>query len=130
MARLHDIVVDSAHPASIARFWADALEGYAVAPYDAAELARLRAFGIEDPEDDPTVLVEPQGPRNGGPRLWFQRVPEPKTGKNRLHLDLLTHNVEVEIARLTELGAKVLSRHEQITILADPEGNEFCLSQG
>lgn len=128
MARLHDIVVDAAHPASIARFWADALEGYAVAPYDAAELARLKAFGINDPEDDPTVLVERRG--GGGPRLWFQRVPEPKVVKNRMHLDLLTVDVKAEIARLTELGAKVVERHDQLTILADPEGNEFCLSQG
>jgi hypothetical protein len=127
MARLHDIVVDAAHPASVARFWADALEGYSIAPYDDAELARLRAFGIDDPEDDPTVLLEP---RNGGPRLWFQRVPEPKRVKNRVHLDLLAADTEAEIARLTELGAKVISRHEQMTILADPEGNEFCITQG
>jgi hypothetical protein len=126
MARLHDIVVDAAHPASIARFWADALDGYAVAPYDATELARLKAFGINDPEDDPTVLVEPRG---AGPRLWFQRVPEPKVVKNRMHLDLLAPDVEAEIRRLTALGAKVLERHERLTILADPEGNEFCLSQ-
>jgi hypothetical protein len=128
MARLHDIVVDAAHPASIARFWADALDGYAVAPYDAAELARLKAFGINDPEDDPTVLVEP---RSGtGPRLWFQRVPEPKVVKNRVHLDLLATDAEAEIDRLTALGAKVMERHERLTILADPEGNEFCVSQG
>jgi hypothetical protein len=126
MARLHDIVVDAAHPAPIARFWADALDGYAVAPYDATELARLKAFGINDPEDDPTVLVEPRG---AGPRLWFQRVPEPKVVKNRMHLDLLAPDVEAEIGRLTALGAKVLERHERLTILADPEGNEFCLSQ-
>ncbi|MGP3969073.1 VOC family protein [Streptomyces sp. 6N223] len=128
MARLHDIVVDAAHPASIARFWADALDGYAVAPYDATELARLKAFGIDDPEDDPTVLVEPRGV--AGPRLWFQRVPEPKVVKNRMHLDLLATDVEAEIRRLTALGAKVVERHERLTILADPEGNEFCLTQG
>jgi hypothetical protein len=128
MARLRDIVVDADHPASIARFWADALEGYSIAPYDATELARLKAFGINDPEDDPTVLVEP---RSGtGPRLWFQRVPEPKVVKNRVHLDLLAHDVEAEIERLTALGAKVVERHERLTILADPEGNEFCISQG
>ncbi len=127
MARLHDIVFDAAHPASIARFWADALEGYAVAPYDAAELERLRAFGIEDPEDDPTVLVES---RNGGPRLWFQRVPEPKRVKNRVHLDLAVGDPDLEIERLTQLGATVLNRQNGITLLADPEGNEFCISRG
>ena len=58
MARIQDIVVDCAHPASLARFWAAVLDDYAVAPYDEVELARLRSVGILDPEDDPTVLVE------------------------------------------------------------------------
>lgn len=124
MARLHDIVIDCAHPAATARFWAAALDGYAVAPYDDAELARLRAQGIAGPEDDPTVLVEPSG---DGPRLWCQLVPEPKRVKNRLHLDLVSGTPEAEIGRITALGATVLVRHEDHWVLADPEGNEFCL---
>ncbi|MGN9758739.1 VOC family protein [Streptomyces sp. SD31] len=124
MARLHDIVIDCARPAATARFWAAALDGYAVAPYDDAELARLRAQGIADPEDDPTVLVEPRG---GGPRLWCQLVPEPKRVKNRLHLDLVSAARETEINRLVTLGATVQARHEDHDVLADPEGNEFCL---
>jgi len=76
MAEIADIVVDCARPAPLARFWAGVLDGYQVAPYDEAELARLRAEGIDDPEDDPTVLVE--GPP-GRPRLWLVKVPEPKT---------------------------------------------------
>ncbi|MQY32705.1 hypothetical protein SRB17_06590 [Streptomyces sp. RB17] len=52
MARLRDIVFDCAHPAATARFWAAALDGYAVAPYDDAELARLRSLGITSTEDD------------------------------------------------------------------------------
>ncbi|WP_336207889.1 VOC family protein [Nonomuraea sp. LPB2021202275-12-8] len=123
MARFHDVVFDCAHPASLARFWAAAVDGYAVAPYDEAELARLRANGVDDPEDDPTVLVE-----GGGPRLWFQRVPEPKAVKNRVHLDLLADDLDAEVARLLALGATVVSRHEDRTVLADPEGNEFCLA--
>ncbi|HEU5158279.1 MAG TPA: VOC family protein [Streptosporangiaceae bacterium] len=103
------------------------MDEYAIAPYDEAELARLRANGITDPEDDPTVLVEPQNP---GPRLWFQHVPEPKSTKNRVHLDLLTADTETEIHRLTELGATVRTRHDDHIELADPEGNEFCLYQG
>ena len=71
MARLHDVVFDSRHPASIARFWAAALDGYAVAPYDEAELARLRENGILDPEDDPSVLVEAPG------ALMVLRPPRP-----------------------------------------------------
>src|ERR1700754_1840808 len=98
MARIHDVVVDCRHPASLARFWAAVLDGYAVAPYDAEELERLRRHGIDDPEDDPTVLVE--GP-DGAPRLWFQRVPEPKVTKNRVHLDLRSDDgPDAEVARL------------------------------
>lgn len=128
MARIHDIVVDCSHPASLARFWAQVLDGYAVAPYDEAELARLRAEGIEDPEDDPTVLVEPVG---SGPRLFFQRVPEPKVTKNRVHLDLSCDRMEDELVRLADLGAQVVQRerrdHGDWALLADPEGNELCL---
>ncbi|TNM27020.1 VOC family protein [Streptomyces sedi] len=125
MARLHDFVFDAARPSAVARFWAAALDGYAVAPYDEAELARLRALGFEGPEDDPTVLVEPEG--GGGPRLWFQRVEEPAVGKNRVHPDVLAADVEAEAERLTGLGARVLTRHEDHLVLADPEDNEFCL---
>ncbi|WP_405772660.1 VOC family protein [Streptomyces sp. NBC_01538] len=127
MARLHDIVVDSAHPASLARFWAAALDGYAVAPYDEAELARLRGLGIAGPEDDPTVLLEP---RDGGPRLWVQLVPEPKRVKNRLHLDLSTPDLSAELDRLTALGAGILARYDDHVVLLDPEGNEFCVAEG
>ena len=67
MARIRDVVFDCRHPASLARFWTAALEDYAVAPYDQAELDRLAAAGIRDPEDDPTVLVEPLA--GGSPRL-------------------------------------------------------------
>ncbi|MEU8845123.1 VOC family protein [Streptomyces sp. NPDC048564] len=124
MARLHDLVLDCAHPAATARFWAAAPDGHDVAPYDDAELARLRAHGISGPEDDPTVLVEPRG---GGPRLWCQLVPEPKRVKNRLYLDLVSTEPEAELRRLTALGATVHNRHEDHWVLADPEGNEFCL---
>ncbi|WP_170223734.1 VOC family protein [Nonomuraea turkmeniaca] len=158
MARLRDVVVDCRHPASLARFWAAALDGYAVAPYDEAELARLRAEGVDDPEHDPVrecrrleerrersdqsggrrrhmatepasrseasehVLVE-----GGSPRLWFQRVPERKIVKNRLHLDLESDDPDAELARLSALGATVLGTYDEWVVLADPEGNEFCL---
>ncbi|WP_062217756.1 VOC family protein [Streptomyces sp. NBRC 109706] len=124
MARLRDIVIDAAHPASLARFWAAALDGYAVAPYDDAELARLAANGITDPEDDPTVLVEPTGP---GPRLWCQRVPERRRVKNRVHLDMTCADRDAEADRLAALGARVVTRYPTHLVLADPEGNEFCL---
>ena len=117
---------DSAHPASIARFWAAALDGYDVAPYDDAELERLRGLGIEDVDDDPNVLVERAD--GGPPRLIFQLVPEPKVVKNRVHLDLAADDRAAEIARLTSLGARVLAEYEHWTTLADPDGNEFCVS--
>jgi hypothetical protein len=56
MAQLRDIVIDCSHPAPLARFWAEALDEYAVAPYDDAEIERLRSQGIDDVEDDPSVL--------------------------------------------------------------------------
>jgi hypothetical protein len=93
-----------------------------VAPYDEEELDRLRAQGVTDPEDDPTVLVEGPG---GTPSLWFQQVPEPKQVKNRVHLDLVAGEGELE--RLLSLGASVVERRPEWLVLADPEGNEFCL---
>ncbi|MDT0274645.1 VOC family protein [Blastococcus goldschmidtiae] len=127
MARIRDVVVDCRHPASLARFWAAVLDGYAVAPYDAAEIARLHAAGVHSPEDDPTVLVEP-GPE-GGPRLFFQLVPEAKSAKNRLHLDLRSADVDHEIARIARLGGRVQASHHDHVVLVDPEGNEFCLQR-
>jgi hypothetical protein len=126
MARLADVVFDAHHPASLARFWAAVLDGYEVAPYDDAELARLRAAGIDDPEDDPTVLVW-AGP-DVTPRLFFQHVPEERTVKNRVHLDVVTRDADAEAVRLVALGATVLDRHPTWLTLADPEGNEFCVS--
>ena len=124
MAHIRDIVVDCSHPAPLARFWAAVLDGYAVAPYDEAERQRLRSQGIEDPEDDPSVLVE-AGPDR--PRFFFTLVPEPKTGKNRVHLDLVADDHAAELARLTGLGARVVAELDRWTTLEDPEGNEFDL---
>jgi glyoxalase superfamily protein len=127
MARIQDIVFDCAHPASLARFWAAVLDEYAVAAYEEADLEQLRSLGVTDPEDDPTVLVETPGQPGRTPRLWFQQVPEGKTVKNRMHLDLRADDPEAEIDRLVDLGATVLARYEGQVVLADPEGSEFCL---
>jgi len=126
MARLADIVIDCAAPAALARFWAAVLDGYAVAPYDEEELERLHAEGIDDPEDDPTVLLESD---EGGPRLWLVQVPEVKVVKNRVHLDLRADDANAEVARLVSLGATVApdQRNEGLVVLLDPQGNEFCL---
>jgi hypothetical protein len=128
VAHLEDLVIDCAHPASLARFWAEVLDGYAVAPYDDAELERLRAMGIDDPEDDPVVFIV--GPP-GTPRWCFQRVPEPRVAKNRMHADLWSDDRDAEVERLLALGATVLEHQpppgDDLLALADPEGNELCL---
>ena len=125
MAVLADIVIDCQHPAALARFWADVLDGYQVAPYDNAEIARLANLGITDLEDDPTVLVEAVA----GPRLWFQKVLESKTVKNRIHIDVRSINRPAEVERLLSLGATVLGERAglSLTAMRDPEGNEFCI---
>ena len=128
MSRLRDVVFDCRHPASAARFWAAVLDGYEVAPYDDEELARLRAEGIDDPEDDPSVLVEAPGRT---PRLWFQLVAEAKVAKNRVHLDIVADDLDVDVARLVALGAVVLDDQRSPeggrVVLGDPEGNELCV---
>ena len=126
--RVNGIVVDCRHPASLARFWAAALD-YHVRPYSEDDLTALRRLGITDVEDDPNVAVD--GPA-GEVTLWFQQVPEPKTGKNRVHLDVMpTGSMEVEVERLTSLGASVAALYDdqgrRWTVMRDPEGNEFCV---
>ncbi len=127
MAFLSDIVFDCSAPARLARFWAAALDDYEVAPYDDAELDRLRSIGIDNIEDDPTVLV--QAISGSGVRVWFQRVPEPKQAKNRVHIDLRTDDPHEEIARLVNLGAHILEvqANDDVVVMHDPEGNEFCV---
>src|SRR5687768_13342849 len=75
--RIDAIVFDCEDAAPLARFWAAAL-GWQVAPYDARELERLAGKGIEDPEDDPSVMVEPpEDEAPGLPVLFFTEVGEP-----------------------------------------------------
>jgi hypothetical protein len=125
MARLKDIVLDCEHPAALARFWAAALDEYAIAPYDDEEIARLQAMGVDDVEDDPSVML--LGP---GPRFFCQQVPESKSAKNRCHLDLECDDLEGEVARLESLGATRLAHQPgdgTWVAMADPAGNELCL---
>ncbi|HEX7037269.1 MAG TPA: VOC family protein [Pseudomonadales bacterium] len=116
-----EIVIDSLHPARLARFWAEALPGYRVREYVAEEIARLAARGLT-PETDPSVAVD-----GAGPTLWFQQTERPKTERNRIHLDLRCRDRAAERARLTGLGARVRDEHPHHTVMLDPEGNEFCL---
>ena len=72
------------------------------------------------------MLVQPAGDTRGV-RFWFQKVPERKVVKNRVHVDLTAADPPAEVARLRGLGASVVAEHEGLVVLADPEGNEFCL---
>jgi hypothetical protein len=105
--------IDCADPVALAGFWSEAL-GRPVNPGADAENAAIDAT-------DPA----------SGPRLSFHKVPEPKTVKNRLHLDLRTDRFEAESKRLIGLGATPIRDFEKPavrwTTFADPEGNEFDL---
>ena len=128
--KLDAIVFDCADAAPLARFWAAAL-GWRVAPYEEDELTRLSAEGVDDPEDDPSVMVEP--PEDSGlPVLFFTEVPEPKEVKNRVHVDVTADGaIHDEVDRLTELGARLRNWGEgggtTWAVMLDPEGNEFCV---
>ena len=134
------IVIDAADPHALADFWAAALH-YEVEPTDEAFIRRMVAEGHAQEAD--TVLVKGElrwregtacvDPEGNGPRLYLQAVPEPKAGKNRVHLDLRpqVEDRDAEIARLESLGATRLYEgrqgpHTWVT-MADPEGNEFCV---
>lgn len=128
--RIDAIVFDCLDAAPLARFWASAL-GWTLAPYDEAELARLASRGIVDPEDDPSVMVEPPEDTDL-PVLFFTEVPEEKATKNRVHLDVAAEeDLEAEIERLEGLGASIRNWAEGDggiwCVMLDPEGNEFCL---
>jgi len=119
-ARLKEIVFDSHHPASLARFWAALVAGYAIRPYDEEEIARLASLGFT-PETDPSVMVD--GP---GPSLCFHAVERGRV-QGRLHLDLEVADRPTERTRAQNLGATIIREADGYTVLADPEGNHFCL---
>ena len=100
---------------------------------DALVLARFWAAVLgSDVDEDSTAgkaFVDAAG--WGGPNIWFSRVPEPKTAKNRVHFDLRAPGpVDDEVARLERLGAAVACRYPDHVVMADPEGNEFCVEPG
>lgn len=112
-AQRFGLVLDCADPERLAMFWAEAL-GYANVGSAGAYVALY--------------------PRQGsGPKLLLQRVAEPKSSKNRMHLDIEAPDIHREAERLTALGARRVgeepcSEHGSTWILmADPEGNEFCI---
>lgn len=144
MARDIQITFDAGDPAALAAFWADAL-GYQLQEpppgFESWDQA-LDAMGVPpERRNDRSAVLDPAG---NGPRVFFQRVPEGKRAKNRVHLDVRAAPglqgdermaaLEAEAERLVALGATRQARHEPQPplgaghlVMADPEGNEFCL---
>jgi predicted enzyme related to lactoylglutathione lyase len=110
------LVLDCHEPARLAAFWAAAL--------DYVSLGEAGAY----------VVLLPNG--RPGPKLLLQQVPEAKSVKNRMHLDIDATDIEAEAARLEALGAHRVADeqlHEHGTnwiLMTDPEGNEFCVCDG
>ena len=104
--------------------------------WDCSDTLRVAAFwaaalgsDVDEESTPEKAFVEASG--WGGPSMWFQRVPEGKTAKNRLHLDLRpATTLEDEVNRLVQLGASVLRTAPGLVVLQDPEGNEFCVEEG
>ncbi|WP_280380250.1 VOC family protein [Nocardia wallacei] len=147
MTTRYQVVIDTPDPNELARFWAEAL-GYVVENHtpllrrmvDTAELEADRVVRVADRLHwldfaaicEPRAEVDPETGIARGDRIVFQRVPEPKTAKNRLHLDLEVgpDRRAAEVARLEQLGARRLydgNLGGAWTTMADPHGNEFCV---
>lgn len=144
MATEIQVVIDCADPARLAPFWAEALHYKLQDPPEGFETWHdfLRAQGVpEEAWNDASAVVDPDG---AGPRTYFQRVPETKSVKNRVHLDLNVgpgmaapveerrRMVDAEVERLWTIGASVfrpgsVERGEYWVVMQDPEGNEFCV---
>ena len=104
---------------------------------DCADLDVTTAFwtwllGAEVTYADPTIRFRFLGPVDGPPVLCLQEVEEPRSGKNRMHLDLLVDDLEAIVEQVKEQGGDHLAGPNDIpacrwSVMADPEGNEFCL---
>jgi Glyoxalase-like domain len=152
MTRTIQVTFDAHDPEALSRFWAAAM-GYVNPPPPGHELEPgqdpfdawhdfLARAGV--PESEWNSASAAQDPDGHGPRLFFQQVPEGKSAKNRVHLDLRAAPglegeermaaLEAECGRLVALGATRVERHEPSPpmtaghiVMTDPEGNEFCL---
>ncbi|GAB3254400.1 VOC family protein [Kineosporia babensis] len=152
MSREFQVTVDAHDPAALSRFWAEVLDYVIPGPpgvqleAGADPLAAWQEFlaGIGVPPEQRNTRSAVEDPEGKGPRVFFQQVPESKTTKNRLHLDVRVAPelrgdermaaLEAECERLIQLGAQRLYRVEPeppmgfgFITMADPEGNEFCL---
>lgn len=141
MAIGFQVTIDCADPAAMAAFW-DEMLGYVEPPPPEGHRSWqswLESSGI--PQEDWNSANARIDPERTGPRLYFQRVPEPKTVKNRVHLDVNVGagvsveerpaKVNAEVERAIALGARKLQsvseRGEYWVVMQDPQGNEFCL---
>jgi hypothetical protein len=101
--------------------------------FDCRDALRLAEFwaavlgsNVDEDSTSEKAFVEAAG--WGGPNMWFNAVPEPKSAKNRLHLDLRAPGpISDEVSRLVALGATVVREDGDLVTLQDPEGNEFCV---
>ena len=100
---------DCAEPLKTAAFWASAL-----------------GSNVDEDSTSDKAFVEAAG--WGGPNLWFNKVPESKGAKNRIHFDLRAPgSIADEVSRLEALGATVIQRGQDLVVMQDVEGNEFCV---
>ena len=113
--RLGNITIDCDDVVRVAGFWSAALDR----PIDEGASGFFASIGMNDPNP---------------PRWLFIKVPEEKTAKNRMHVDMITDDRPAEIARLVALGATHVDDREEWghswSVMTDVEGNEFCVAQG
>ena len=134
MGRTIQIDVDCADPERLAAFWAEVLEYQVAEPRNHESWLAYSEAEAKEPGERWCAAFDPAGV---GPRLLFHRVPEPKTVKNRLHLDVFVsprdidlHERCAEVERFIGMGAESISRSpddEVFVVMRDPEGNEFCV---
>ena len=141
-SRTIQVTFDCADPRALSMFWCEAL-GYELPPPPAG-FDSWDAFSDSLPEIHRNSASACEDPAGVGPRFFFQRVPESKSVKNRVHIDIRAAPglegdarmmaLETECERLVAVGAKRQERHEPAApmggghiVMADPEGNEFCL---
>jgi predicted enzyme related to lactoylglutathione lyase len=112
---LANVTFDCTDPLTVGRFWSAVLGR----PLDDGATQYFASIGAD-------------AERPGAPRWLFIAVPEPKSAKNRMHVDLVATDRPAELTRLVDLGAVHVTDHEewglQWSVLRDPEGNEFCLA--
>jgi hypothetical protein len=152
MSRDVQITFDAADPRALSTFWRDALRYVHPGPPGVEVPDGVDPLAVWDgflarigvPEDQRNSRSAIEDPDGRGPRVFFQQVPEGRTAKNRVHLDVRAAPglqgeermaaLEAECARLVALGATRVQRHEPEPpmaaghlVMTDPEGNEFCL---